>query len=140
EQKESVRLLATLERWGIRNLRALAELPAVALSERMGQQGLRLQQLARGKASRTLVPVEAAPVFEEGIELEYPIVLLEPLAFLLNRLLEKICVRLASRAFNTQELRLTLELQNLRGSDPQTDTVGIPSESDAAENSEQPHT
>jgi protein ImuB len=140
EQQESARLLATLERWGIRNLRALAELPVVAMSERMGQQGLRLQQLAGGTVSRTLVPVEAPPVFEEGIELEYPIVLLEPLAFLLNRLLEHICVRLASRAFNTQELQLTLELQNLTGSDPQTDTVGIPSESDAAENSEQPQT
>jgi protein ImuB len=137
EQKESARLLGTLERWGIRNLRALAELPAVALSERLGQQGLCLQQLARGTASRTLVPVEAPPVFEEGIELEYPIVLLEPLAFLLNRLLEQICVRLASRAFNTQELRLTLELQNLTGTDPQSDTVGIPSESNAAHSSKQ---
>jgi len=32
-------------------------------------------------------------------------------------------------------LRLTLELQNLTGTDPQSDTAGIPSESDAAENS-----
>jgi protein ImuB len=135
EQKESGRLLETLTRWGICNLRALAALPAVALSERMGQQGLRLQQLAQGAVSRTLVPVEAPPVFEEGIELEYPIVLLEPLAFLLNRLLEQVCARLAARAFNTQELRLTLELQNLTGSDPQSDTVGIPSESDGAQSS-----
>jgi protein ImuB len=112
EQKESARLLATLERWGIRNLRALAALPEVALSERLGQEGLRLQQLARGAASRTLVPVEAPAVFEEAVELEYPIVLLEPLAFLLNRLLEQICARLASRALNTQELRLTLELES----------------------------
>src|SRR5262249_25141196 len=43
-------------------------------------------------------------------ELEHPIVLLEPLAFLLNRLLEQICVRLGSRALATQELRLKLEL------------------------------
>lgn len=104
------RLLETLDRWGIRNLRALAALPQVALSERLGQKGLRLQQLARGGASRTLVPVEAPPVFEEAIELEHPIVLLEPLAFLLNRLLEQICARLGSRALATQELRLTLEL------------------------------
>src|SRR5271168_4128280 len=115
EQKKSARLLATLERWGIYNLHALAALPKIALSERLGQEGLRWQQLARGAASRTLVPVEAPPVFEEAVELEYPIVLLEPLAFLLNRLLEQICVRLASRALNTQELRLTLELQNLAG-------------------------
>jgi len=137
QQKESVRLLATLERWGIRDLRALAALPEVALSERLGQEGLRLQQLARGAASRTLVPVEALAVFEEAIELEYPIMLLEPLAFLLNRLLEQICTRLAARALATQELRLTLELENLAGADPQLDTFGIPSESDAAHSATQ---
>jgi protein ImuB len=137
EQKESARLLATLDRWGVRNLRALAALPEVALSERLGQEGLRWQQLARGAASRTLVPVEAPAIFEEAIELEYPIVLLEPLAFLLNRLLEQICVRLASRALNTQQLRLTLELQNLAGVDPQLDTCGIPSESDASQGASQ---
>jgi len=108
-QKE---LLATLARWGIRNLHALTALPEVALSERLGQEGLRLQQLARGAASHTLIPVEEPAVFEEAVELEHPIVLLEPLAFLLNRLLEQICTRLASRALNTQKLRLTLELES----------------------------
>src|SRR6202795_196991 len=44
--------------------------------------------------------------------MEHPIVLLEPLAFLLNRLLEQLCARLGSRALATQELRLTLELEN----------------------------
>jgi protein ImuB len=115
-EKKSARLLVTLDRWGIRNLRALAALPKVALSERLGQEGLRLQELARGAASRTLVPVEAAEVFEEAVELEHPIVLLEPLAFLLNRLLEQICARLASRALNMQELRLTLELESFSSS------------------------
>jgi protein ImuB len=137
QQKESVRLLATLERWGIRDLRALAALPEVALSERLGQEGLHLQKLARGAASHTLVPVEAPAVFEEAIELEYPIMLLEPLAFLLNRLLDQICARLAARALATQELRLTLELQNLAGVDPQLDTFGIPSESDAVHSAAQ---
>src|SRR5271165_2526946 len=112
EKKAAARLLETLDRWGIRNLRGLAALPEVSLSERLGQEGLRLQPLARGGASRTLVPVEAQPVFEEAVELEHPIVLLEPLAFLLNRLLDQICARLGSRALATQELRLTLELEN----------------------------
>lgn len=111
DNDESV-LLETLARWGIRDLRALAALPEVALSERLGQQGLHLQQLARGSASRTLVPVEESLVFEEAIELEHPIVLLEPLAFLLNRLLEQICARLGSRALATQELQLTLDLNS----------------------------
>ena len=137
QKKETERLLETFDRWGIRHLRALAALPEVALSERLGQEGVRLQQLARGMAARTLVPVEAPAVFEEAIELEYPIVLLEPLAFLLHRLLDQICARLASRALNTQELRLTLELQNLAGGDPQLDTFGIPSESDASDSTSQ---
>jgi protein ImuB len=46
------------------------------------------------------------------IELDYPLVLLEPLAFLLGRLLEQLCSRLEARALATQELRLDLELQN----------------------------
>jgi protein ImuB len=130
QKEEADRLLETFNRWGIRNLRALAALPEVALSERLGQQGLHLQNLARGSATRTLVPVEAPLVFEEAIELEHPIVLLEPLAFLLNRLLEQICARLGSRALATQELRLTLELSNLTGIDDEFENAGIPSESD----------
>ena len=112
EKQEADRLLDTLDRWGIRTLRALAALPEVALSERLGQQGLRLQQLARGAASRTLVPLEAPLIFAEAVELEYPIVLLEPLAFLLNRLLDQLCARLASRALAVQGLHLTLDLEN----------------------------
>jgi protein ImuB len=49
-------------------------------------------------------------IFEEAIELEYPLVLLEPLAFLLDRMLEQLCARLSVRALATQELRLELEL------------------------------
>ena len=109
---ESAHLLETFDRWGVRNLRALAALPEVALSERLGQEGVRLQQLSRGATSRALVPVEPLLEFEEAVELEYPLVLLEPLAFLLGRLLEQLCARLAARALATQELRLRLELEN----------------------------
>src|SRR5579864_1735781 len=136
QKKEADRLLETLDRWGIRNLRALAALPEVALSERLGQTGLHLQQLARGSASRTLVPVEAPLMFEEAAELEHPIILLEPLAFLLNRLLEQLCARLASRALATQELRLTLDLDNLTGIDQEFENFGIPSESDGVGSSD----
>jgi protein ImuB len=113
--EESAQLLETFNRWGIRKLRDLAALPDVALSERLGQDGVRLQALARGATSRTLVPVEPPLIFEETIELEYPLVLLEPLAFLLGRLLEQLCARLEARALATQELRLCLELDNNNG-------------------------
>ena len=89
-------------------------MPDIALSERLGQEGIRLQQLARGCISRSLVPVEPPLVFEEAIELEYPLVLLEPLAFLLSRLLEQLCARLGARALATQEVRLDLTLEQTR--------------------------
>jgi protein ImuB len=111
-QNTPSQIMEIFERWGIRNLRALAALPDIALSERLGQDGIRLQQLARGHTSRTLVPIDPPLVFEEAIEMEYPLVLLEPLAFLLSRLLEQLCARLGARALATQELRLRLELEN----------------------------
>jgi protein ImuB len=110
--QECGQILETFSRWGIRKLRDLATLPDVALSERLGQAGIHLQKLSCGATSRTLVSVEPPLIFEEVIELEYPLVLLEPLAFLLGRLLEQLCVRLEARALATQELRLELELQN----------------------------
>jgi protein ImuB len=107
---DSARWLEMFDRWGIRNLRALTALPEIPVGERLGQQGIRLRKLARGASSRNLRLFESAPVFEEDIELEYPIVLLEPLAFLLNRMLEQVCARLAARALAAQELCLKLEL------------------------------
>jgi len=107
---EDLAQLETFQRWGVRNLRALALLPEVPISERMGQTGVRLQQLARGATSRTLVPLDPPQVFEEVIELDYPLLLLEPLAFLLARMLEHLCRRLGAHALCTQELRLQLEL------------------------------
>src|SRR5580698_5612750 len=108
--QEAEQFLETFQRWGIRKLRDLAALPDVPLSERLGQRGIYLQKLARGETSRTLVPVDPPLVFEEAIELEHPLTLLEPLAFLLSQLLDHLCSRLATRALATQELRLELEL------------------------------
>ena len=108
--EEAVRLLETFDLWGVRNLRALCALPEIALSERLGQAGVRLQQFARGAISRTLVPVDPPLIFEEAMELDHPLVLLEPLAFLLAHMLDQVCARLAARALAAQELRLRLEL------------------------------
>jgi protein ImuB len=110
--QESQPILDTLHRWGVRRLGELARLPEIAISERLGQRGVYLQTLARGATVRTLVPFEPPLVFEEAIELEYPLVLLEPLACLLSRMLEQLCARLQARALATQELRLAFELPN----------------------------
>src|SRR5436189_124136 len=74
-------ILETLDRWGVRTFRALAALPTLQLSERLGQEGVRLQKLARGRSNRSLVLCGVPLNFEEVMELEYPVALLEPLAF-----------------------------------------------------------
>ena len=122
EIDKSEGILRTLAAWGIRKFCDLAALPEVQLSERLGQYGLELQRKARGTSNRTLSPSDPPLVFEEAIELEYPIVLLEPLAFALNRMLEQLCARLQARALAAQELHLELTLENgyVRETDPTT--------------------
>jgi protein ImuB len=146
QQKEADRILETFDRWGIRNLRSLAALPEIPLIERLGQQGLRLQQLARGTNHRPLKLVQPPLVFEESVELEHPIVLLEPLAFILNRLLDQVCSRLAARALAAQELKLRFELATefqteesesfpLKSSPETTDALASPSSPIASQTS-----
>src|SRR5215469_9853149 len=131
KEEEAQQFLNKLERWGVRTLRAFTALPEVAISERLGQEGVYLQKLARGANSRTLVPVDPALAFEEAVELEHPLILLEPLAFLLNRLLEQLCARLAARALATQELQLKLELDPCMQADSE---VSIPWHCDSKPN------
>ncbi|HLX82759.1 MAG TPA: DNA polymerase Y family protein [Terriglobales bacterium] len=108
--EEAARWVETFDRWGIRKLRSLAALPEVPVSERLGHAGIRLQKLARGEACRKLRVLEPPAIFVENVELEFPIVLLEPLAFVLHRMLEQICARLSAHALAAQELKLQLEL------------------------------
>jgi len=124
--------LETLRRWGIRKFRDLAALPEIQLSERLGQYGLQLQRRARGVSPRTLVACEPPLVFEEVMELEYPVVLLEPLAFLLSRMLEHLCERLRARALVAQELHLELTLENGRSAENLKEDWVIPLSSPVA--------
>ena len=122
----SPELQETLERWGIRRFRDLAALPPLGIAKRLGPEGLRLRELARGEAERKLVPLDPPPGFEDEIELEYPVELLEPLAFLLARLLNGLATRLAMRALATDELRLRLQLEN-RATHERTLRLPVPS-------------
>ena len=122
----SQELQETLERWGIRYFQDLAALPPLGIAERLGPEGLRLRELARGEAERKLVPLEEPLRFEDEIELEYPVDLLEPLAFLLSRLVNGLATRLATRALATDELRLRLQLEN-RSTHERTLRLPVPS-------------
>lgn len=105
-------IAGTLARWGIRRCRDLAALPARGLVERLGPEGIRLHRLARGANQRPLVPLEEPPEFAEELELEHPVEQLEPLSFLLSRLLNGVITRLGSRALATNALHLRLKLED----------------------------
>ncbi|HXS98348.1 MAG TPA: DNA polymerase Y family protein [Candidatus Limnocylindrales bacterium] len=107
----SAELAETLERWGIRRLHELGALPPLGIAERLGPEGLRLRELARGEAERKLAAIDEPLLFEDAVELDYPVELLEPLAFILARLINGLCTRLATRALATTELRLRLKLE-----------------------------
>jgi protein ImuB len=117
-------ILDVLDSWGIRKFGALATLPPVALVERLGQAGLTLQRLARGEVHRELVPVEPSPTFQESMELEESVELLEPLAFVLNRLLEQVTARLRARSLATDEIRIVLNLEIHQDRQLQADACG----------------
>jgi len=101
-----------LDLWGIRTFGEFAKLPPLGVAARLGDEGVYLQSLARGEGRRQLRPIEDPLEFEEALELEYPVDLLEPLSFILARLLNEICRRLGSRSLATNEIRLRLTLEN----------------------------
>jgi protein ImuB len=119
-----------LERWGVTTLGELAALPGGDLSARLGQEGVILRQCAQGCDLRPLVPDPEVPRFLERIELEWPIDGLEPLSFVLARLLEPLSsaleradraaaairmdLRLVDRTIHTRMLQLPAALRDPR--------------------------
>src|SRR6267142_751717 len=106
--------LEVLERWGVETLHALAALPVLQLSERLGQEGVRLSELARGMRQRSLVLAQPSSTFTEEMELDDGVEELEPLSFLLGRLLEQLCARLEARALAVRAVRICFELLRLQ--------------------------
>jgi protein ImuB len=105
-----IEVIETLERWGVRTCESLAKLPLLELSERLGQQGVQLHQWARGAGRRSMILAEPNLCFEEELTLEYAVEELEPLAFLLGRLLDQLCARLRARSLRAAAIRLRFEL------------------------------
>ncbi|MDP9147006.1 MAG: DNA polymerase Y family protein [Acidobacteriota bacterium] len=107
----SSEILETLGRWGVETCGALAALPVIQLSERLGQEGVRLHTRARGTSRRSLVLAKPSIYFHEEMELDDAVEELESLSFLLGRLLDQLCARLAARSLAAREIRMELELE-----------------------------
>ncbi len=112
EQERVAGIEETLELWGLRTFSDFAGLPLAGVAQRLGQAGVRLQKLAQGKSDRQMVLVQPPLGFEQSLELEHPVAELEPLSFILSRLLNQLCANLHSHALATNELRLHLNLED----------------------------
>ncbi len=96
----------------MRTFHDFVRLPTTGVAERLGQDGVKLQQLAAGKTERHLQLKQPAPIFDNQIELDYPLAELEPLSFIFARLLNQLCARLLAYALATNELRVSLKLED----------------------------
>lgn len=106
-----VDLASTLESWGVRSVGDFARLPKERVSSRLGRLGRELHATARGLDPRPLIPRELPPVFHEGMNLEWPLVSLEPFLFVGRAALERLCERLESAGLACQRLGLELRLE-----------------------------
>jgi protein ImuB len=124
-EKERGEIEETLELWGLRTFSDFARLPLAGVAQRLGQAGVRLQKLTQGKSERQMVLVQPPLGFEQSLELEHPVEELEPLSFILSRLLNQLCANLLSHALATNELRLHLKLED-KTEQERTITLPVP--------------
>jgi protein ImuB len=85
------------------------------VAARLGQDGVRWQRLARGEDAAPLVPAVPEERFEQALDLEWPIEELEPLAFVLGRLLEPLEAHLERRGRGAAVLHVRLFLVKTSG-------------------------
>jgi protein ImuB len=104
-------LLPVLQNWGLSRCGDLAQLPENGLVERLGAAGVRLRRLASGQLHRPLrvTPIESP--YEEQVQLEHALDCVEPLLFLVSRILIGFCERLRSQMYAARKLDIVLELE-----------------------------
>jgi protein ImuB len=103
-------LAETLEMWGIHSIGELAKLPEGEVASRLGELGRELHATARGIDPRPLEPRLPSPCLSEGMELEWPLVSLEPFLFVGNAALERLVRRLEAQALACRRLEIGLKL------------------------------
>jgi protein ImuB len=106
----ALQTFASFRRWGLKTLGDLAALPSADLASRLGRASLVWQAIARGEDVRPLIPTLDEERFEGTFELEWPVKELEPLSFVLTRLLEPLSTRLERRDRGAVVLHVLLRL------------------------------
>lgn len=107
----TVEVALTLRRWGLDSIGDLARLPKHEVTSRLGSPGRELHRRACGLDERPLVPHHAPASYREGMELEWPLVNVEPFLFVARAALERLCRRLESNGLGCAQLDLALTLE-----------------------------
>jgi protein ImuB len=105
-----IEIAARLGTWGIRSIGELARLPEGEVASRLGEIGRDLHATARGFDPEPLEPRMPALALSEGMDLEWPLVALEPFLFVGHAALERLVGRLESQALACTRLEATLKL------------------------------
>jgi protein ImuB len=113
--RDRIELQSTLRRWGLRTLGDLAALPSDEVASRLGHDGTKWQRLARGEDPHPLVPAVPEERFEQSLELEWPIEEIEPLSFVLGRLMEPLSAHLEQCDRGAAVLHVRLDLIKRNG-------------------------
>jgi len=96
--------------WGIHTVGMLALLPEEELVARIGQDGRRLQQLARGECPHLFLPVSPPFKLEERHELDFPLDSLDSLMFGVGVMLDQLILRTKIRLVSLAAVTIILEL------------------------------
>ena len=101
---------ARLTRFGLRRIGAVAELPRSALIARFGDEGARLHARARGEETEPFRARHALERLALALPIEPSVEDLEPLRFVLHRLVAATAGQLTGRGLAADRAVLTLEL------------------------------
>lgn len=99
-------ILRILHKWGIHTLGEFAQLDQEKLAARLGPEAVCLWERANGRSRRLLKLVQPPESFVESFEFEHEVEMMEPLLFILRRLLEQLSRRLNGVYLVAQELTL----------------------------------
>jgi protein ImuB len=105
------RIMDTLRRWGLRTLGEFARLPADRTASRLGPAGAAAHRAARGIDASPLAPYHPPSTLNEGMELEWPVITVDPLLYALRQSLERTRKRLEREDLACALLELELGLE-----------------------------
>jgi protein ImuB len=101
---------ARLNRFGLRAIGAVAALPRSALIARFGEEGARLHARANGEETDPFRARHATERLALALPIEPPVEDLEPLRFVLHRLVAALTGQLTGRGLAADRVQLVLEL------------------------------